>query len=97
MESLTSAGILAGVFLAYQQLENHLLNPMVMSRTVRTSPLLIFVAVLLGGSLGAAIGGTFGAFFAALLAVPSAACLQILIRELWQLTGTEAPDGSGQS
>jgi predicted PurR-regulated permease PerM len=92
MKSPTDAAILAVVFLAYQQLENHILNPMVMSKTVRTSPLLIFLAVLLGGALGAAIGGTFGAFFAALLAVPSAACLQILIRELWRLTATESAD-----
>jgi predicted PurR-regulated permease PerM len=95
MESLTDAAILAAVFLAYQQLENHVLNPVVMSRTVRTSPLLIFVSVLVGASLGAAIGGTFGAFFAALLAVPSAACLQILMRELWQLTATDAEASIG--
>ncbi len=89
MQSLTDGVILAVVFIAYQQLENHVLNPVIMSRTVRASPLLIFVSVLVGGSLGAAIGGTFGAFFAALLAVPTAACLQILIRELWQLSATK--------
>jgi predicted PurR-regulated permease PerM len=83
MESVTDAAILAAVFIAYQQVENHILNPVVMSRTVRTSPLLIFLSVLVGGSLGAAIGDTFGAFFAVLLAVPIAACLQILVRELW--------------
>ena len=90
MHSLTDAAILAAVFIAYQQLENHVLNPIVMSRTVRTSSLLIFVSVLVGGSIGAAIGGTFGAFFAALLAVPTAACLQILVHELWQLTASDA-------
>ncbi|MBV8235434.1 MAG: hypothetical protein JO075_07005 [Acidimicrobiia bacterium] len=57
-----------------------------MSRTVRTSPLLIFVSVLVGGSLGAMIGGALGAFFGALFAVPTAACLQILLREAWRLT-----------
>jgi predicted PurR-regulated permease PerM len=93
MQSLTDGAILAAVFIAYQQLENHVLNPVVMSRTVRASPLLIFVSVLVGGSLGATIGGTFGAFFAALLAVPTAACLQILIRELWQLTATNPGAG----
>ena len=95
MESLTDAAILAAVFIAYQQLENHVLNPLVMSRTVRTSPLLIFLSVLVGGSLGAAIGGASGAFFAALLAVPTAACLQILTRELWQLTATDAGASTG--
>lgn len=89
VHSLTDGIILAVVFLVYQQVENHLLNPLIMSRTVRTSPLLIFLAVLVGGSIGAWIDGPFGAFCAALLAVPTAASLQILIRELWLLTGAE--------
>jgi predicted PurR-regulated permease PerM len=88
--SVPDAAILAAVFICYQQVENHVLNPMVMSRTVRTSPLLIFIAVLVGASLGASFGGAFGAVLAALLAVPTAACVQILARELWQLT---APHG----
>jgi predicted PurR-regulated permease PerM len=86
LTSLGDAAVLAVVFVCYQQVENHVLNPMVMSRTVRTSPLLIFIAVLVGASLGGSFGGAFGAVFAALLAVPTAACLQILARELWQLT-----------
>jgi predicted PurR-regulated permease PerM len=86
MQSLTDAAILAVVFITYQQLENHVLNPMVMSRTVRTSPLLIFISVLVGATIGAWIGGALGAFVVALLAVPAAASLQILVRELWQLT-----------
>ncbi|MBV8297502.1 MAG: AI-2E family transporter [Acidimicrobiia bacterium] len=90
-QSLGDAAILAGVFIAYQQLENHVLNPIIMSRTVRTSPLLIFVSVLVGGSIGAMIGGALGAFFGALFAVPTAACLQILLREAWRLTA--AGDG----
>ncbi|HSP38595.1 MAG TPA: AI-2E family transporter [Frankiaceae bacterium] len=89
LQSLHAGIVMAIVFLAYQQLENHVLNPVIMSRTVRTSPLLIFMAVLIGGSIGSWVGGAFGAFAGALLAVPSAACLQILMRELWQLTATE--------
>ena len=89
-QSLTDGIILAVVFLVYQQLENHVLNPVVMSKTVRTSPLLIFIAVLMGGTIGAWIGGTFGAFFGALLAVPTAASLEILVRELWRLTAADA-------
>ena len=89
MQSLASAAILAAVFLAYQQLENHVLNPIIMSRTVRTSPLLIFIAVLVGGTIGGWIGGVFGAFFAALLAVPTAASLEILVREVWQVTAAD--------
>jgi len=36
------------VFLIYTQVENHVLNPIVMSRTVKINPLLVFVAVLIG-------------------------------------------------
>lgn len=92
VQSLSDGVVLAVVFIAYQQLENHVLNPMVMSRTVRTSPLVIFLSVLIGGSIGDSIGGVFGAFFAALLAVPIAACVQILARELWRLTASDASD-----
>ena len=34
------------VFLVYQQIENHVLNPVIMSKTVRLNPLLVFIAVL---------------------------------------------------
>jgi predicted PurR-regulated permease PerM len=91
-QSLTDGIILAIVFIAYQQLENHVLNPVIMSKTVRTSPLLIVIAVLVGASIGSWIGGIFGAFVAALLAVPTAASLQILAREIWQLTAYEDAD-----
>lgn len=87
LQSLEAGIILAVVFIAYQQVENHVLNPWIMSRTVRTSPILILISVLVGATLGAALGGAFGAFVAALLAVPVAAVLQILGREVWQLTG----------
>jgi predicted PurR-regulated permease PerM len=95
MQSLTDAAILAAVFLIYQGLENHILNPVILSRTVRTSPLLVFVSVLVGVAIGAWIGGTFGAFFVALLAVPAASSIQVLVREIWRTTagtGTASPD-----
>jgi predicted PurR-regulated permease PerM len=86
LQSPTDGIVLAVVFIAYQQLENHVLNPIVLSRTVRTSPVLIFVSVLVGASIGSQVGGTVGAFVAALLAVPTAATLQIVVREVWRLT-----------
>ena len=42
----------AAVFVAYQQLENHVLNPVIMGRTVKINPLLVLLAVLFGTSLG---------------------------------------------
>jgi predicted PurR-regulated permease PerM len=79
-----SAGIITlVVFLAYTQVENHVLNPVVMSRTVKLNPLTVFVAVLMGAEIGAWIGGLFGGFVGVLLAIPAAATVQVLIREFW--------------
>jgi predicted PurR-regulated permease PerM len=77
--------------LAYTQIENHILNPVVMSRTVRVNPLLVFVSVLVGAEIGAWVGGAFGGFVAALLAIPTAGAIQVVIREVWYSTGTDPP------
>jgi predicted PurR-regulated permease PerM len=61
------------VFVLYQQLENHMLYPLVYSRTVELSPLAILVAVLIGASLAGIIG--------ALAAIPVAGTLQVLVLE----------------
>jgi predicted PurR-regulated permease PerM len=75
------------VFLVYTQIENHVLNPIIMSKTVRISPLLVLLAVLIGASIGSWVGGLFGGFVAALLAIPAAGALQVIVREAWQLSG----------
>ncbi len=69
-----SAGLVTlVVFLIYTQVENHVLNPVIMSRTVRINPLLVLVSILFGASLGSWVGGFFGGFVAALLAIPAPA------------------------
>ena len=70
----------AVVFLVYTQIENHILNPIIMSKTVRISPLLVLISVLVGASLGDWVGGIFGGFVAALLAIPAAGALQVIVR-----------------
>lgn len=88
--SLTAGFVTLAVFLLYTQIENHVLNPIVMSRTVRINPLLVLIAVLVGANIGAIIGGFFGGFVGALLAIPLAGSLQVLVRELWHSTdGTD--------
>jgi predicted PurR-regulated permease PerM len=57
-----------------QQFENHFLVPKVMARQVGVSAVTVIVALLLGGSLLGILG--------ALLAVPSAAILQVLVQEI---------------
>src|SRR5215470_694988 len=89
--SLTAGIITAAVFIAYQQIENHVLNPVIMSRTVNVNPLLILVSVLVAASIGDWVGGFFGSFVAALLAIPAAGALQIVAKELWQATGPGGP------
>jgi predicted PurR-regulated permease PerM len=84
--SLTDGIVMAVAFVAYQQLENHVLNPLIMGRTVKVNPLVVLLAVLVGSSLGDWVGGTFGAFVAVLLSIPGAAALQVIMREIWQAT-----------
>jgi predicted PurR-regulated permease PerM len=80
------------VFIVYTQFENHILNPLVMSRTVKISPLLVFISVVAGYSIGSWIGGLFGGFVACLLAIPCAGAVQVLGKEAWRATA-----GPGQA
>jgi predicted PurR-regulated permease PerM len=84
--SLTAGIVTLVVFLIYTQVENRILNPVIMSKTVRINPLLVLMSVLVGAELGNLVGGLFGAFVAALLAIPAAGALQVLVREAWQAT-----------
>src|SRR4029077_7597294 len=68
--SLTAGIVTAIVVLAYPQIDNPLLDPVIMSKTVKISPLLVLVAVLVGASLGSLVGGLFGGFVAGLRALP---------------------------
>ena len=66
------AGIIVLAFMiVYQQIENHLLQPLVYSRTVRLSPLAILVAVLIGAKIAGILG--------ALAAIPVAGTIQVLL------------------
>jgi predicted PurR-regulated permease PerM len=61
-------------FVVQQQLENHILVPKIMSRQVGVSAVTVIVALLIGGSLAGMPG--------AILAVPTAAILQVVAAEL---------------
>jgi predicted PurR-regulated permease PerM len=85
-----SAGVVTlVVFLVYTQVENHVLNPIVMSRTVHVNPLLVLLAVLVGANVGDLVGGLFGGFVGTLLAIPLAGSIQVIVREVWHATATE--------
>ena len=72
LHSLAAGIILIVFFIVYQQIENHLLQPLVYSRTVRLSPLAILISVLVGAEIAGVLG--------ALAAIPVAGTIQVLIR-----------------
>jgi predicted PurR-regulated permease PerM len=65
--------IVLAFFVVYQQVENHVLQPLVYSRTVQLSPLAILIAVLIGAKLAGILG--------ALGAIPVAGTIQVLFLE----------------
>ncbi len=67
------------VFLIYQQVENNVIQPVVYRRTVNVSPLVVIVAILIGGSLLGILG--------ALVAIPIAAAIQTVLRDVWRDRG----------
>lgn len=80
--------IVIGFFVAYQQLENHMLQPLVYGRTVQLSPLAVLCAVLVGAELAGILG--------ALVAIPVAGSLIAVSREvlLYRREGAiESPPG----
>ena len=85
-QSFTAGVVTLVVFAVYTQVENHILNPVIMSRTVRINPLLVLISILVGASLGSWLGGIFGGFVLALLSIPLASALQVIVREIWRST-----------
>jgi predicted PurR-regulated permease PerM len=70
------AGIAAVIFFViYQQLENHLLQPVIFARTVKLNPLAVLIAILLATELAGILG--------ALLAIPVAGIIQVVLRDVW--------------
>jgi predicted PurR-regulated permease PerM len=95
--SLTAGIVTLVVFLVYTQVENHVLNPLIMSRTVRINPLLVLLSILVGASIGSWVGGIFGGFVAALLAIPLAGAGQVIVQEIWRSTAAPGAETGEQS
>ncbi|HUJ59461.1 MAG TPA: AI-2E family transporter [Kofleriaceae bacterium] len=73
-DGLVVAIVVAVLMVMYQEFESRILVPRVYGKTLRLAPALVVVALLVGGTVGGILG--------ALLALPIAAGLQMLIREL---------------
>lgn len=93
--SLTALIVMVIVFLTYQQIENHVLNPLIMSKTVRLSPLAILVSVIVAADLGGWIGAGLGSFVGALIGIPMGATIQLVIHEIRK--GPSEQESPGQS
>jgi predicted PurR-regulated permease PerM len=68
--SPTSALIMLAYYILYQQIENYAIQPRIQANTTNLSPLLVFVAVVVGVSFNGLIGG--------LVAIPIMGCIRIL-------------------
>jgi predicted PurR-regulated permease PerM len=71
--STTSAIVILAYYILYQQIENYLVQPRIQANTTNMSPLLVFIALVIGVSFGGILGG--------LVAIPVAGCIRIAILE----------------
>jgi predicted PurR-regulated permease PerM len=75
--------IIIAFFVLYQQLENHVLQPVIYGRTVALSPLVVLISVLIGAELAGVLG--------ALAAIPVAGIVQAIGREFLRYRRETAP------
>jgi predicted PurR-regulated permease PerM len=73
IHSIPAGIVVVAFFIVYQQIENHLIQPVVYGRTVELSPLAVLVSVLIGAELAGVLG--------ALAAIPVAGSLQVILRD----------------
>ncbi|HEX6699455.1 MAG TPA: AI-2E family transporter [Gaiellaceae bacterium] len=77
LHSIVAGIVVITFFIVYQQIENHLLQPVVYGRTVQLSPLAVLISVLIGAELAGVLG--------ALGAIPVAGAIQVLVVD-WNRT-----------
>jgi predicted PurR-regulated permease PerM len=75
LHSITAGVIVLIFYIVYQQFENHVIQVSIMAKTVRVSPLMVLVSVLVGVEL---LG-----FLGALLAIPAAGVIQVVARDVY--------------
>jgi predicted PurR-regulated permease PerM len=65
----------AAYFIIYQRIENYFILPRIMTKAIDLSPATVIIALLIGASLAGLEG--------ALIALPIAATVKVVIREVW--------------
>jgi predicted PurR-regulated permease PerM len=68
--SPTLAIVMIVYFILYQQIENATIQPLIQSRGNELTPMLVFIAAVMGIGLGGVLGG--------FLAIPIAGCAKVL-------------------
>jgi len=86
LTSVTAGIVVVTFFVLYQQVENHVLQPLVYGRTVQLSPLVVLIAILIGAEVAGVLG--------ALGAIPIAGTLQILLVDWRDHRRAVAPTGA---
>jgi predicted PurR-regulated permease PerM len=76
-------------FIVYQRVENYVILPRVMTKAIDLSAPTVIITLLIGSSLAGLAG--------ALIALPIAAALKVIVRELWPRVAPTAAAGSATS
>ena len=69
--SPVSAIVVLAYYILYQQIENYAVQPRIQANSTNMSPLLVFIAVILGVNFGGLVGG--------LVAIPIMGCIRIVV------------------
>jgi predicted PurR-regulated permease PerM len=77
-----------GLYIAIQQIENHIITPQVMKKAVGLNPIVVILALL----IGAKVAGIFGA----ILAIPVAAIISVLVSDIMKKENNATKTGEPQ-
>jgi predicted PurR-regulated permease PerM len=79
----TATIVWVGFIIVWQRFEDYVVQPLVYRRAVNVNPLVTIISLLVGAELLGILG--------VLLAIPSAAAIQIILREWWSARGLTTP------
>lgn len=84
LNSVTLAAVMAIYFIIYFFIENHTFQPYLQSRLNELTPLLVFIAAIIGVSLGGILG--------AVVAIPAASAVKILVEDHFERRQHHKPE-----
>jgi len=79
LQSPVKGLLVIGLYLVIQQMENHIIVPKVMQKTVGLNPIVVIVVILLGAKLAGVLG--------ALLSIPVAVAVMVVAHDLFGFDG----------